>query len=397
VTVPPHLQTVRATRRLTIQSSVATAIGFGFCRFSVGLLLEPMRAEFELSYTAAGMLASVNLASYVAGALLTPLLGRRFGYGATANIGLLLGAVSLSVLTFAPSVLPVVIALAGAGFASALAWISVAALGTACFPPARRGVLLGIVSGATGLGMIVAALVAFAVVTDGVVQWRHAWGVQAALAIVAAVAVGRIGRSHAGETRQRGATPGLGAVRRGLLRYYGAYAAFAAGYILFVTYIVSAVTGTTGDFRAGATMWLLVGIGAAPGAVLIGAGSDRMSRNGMLMITQAAAGLACLAVVLDLAGNAYGAKVAAVVIGAIMTGMGSLMPSLLADVLPAPQVPEVFASFTLVFAVIQAIAPVGGGILIDATGGFVPVFLAAGVLFGVGAIGFRSPPRRLSG
>ena len=105
--------------RLVVQGSLATAVCFGFCRFSVGLLLEPMRQEFDLSYTAAGVLASVNLASYVAGALLTPVAGRRVGYGPLVNLGLGLGAASLAALALSPSVVVVVVALAVAGFASA--------------------------------------------------------------------------------------------------------------------------------------------------------------------------------------------------------------------------------------------------------------------------------------
>lgn len=380
--------------RLVVQGSLATAVCFGFCRFSVGLLLEPMRQEFDLSYTAAGVLASVNLASYVVGALVTPMLGRRVGYGPLMNLGLLLGTAALAALALSPTVSIVAVALAVAGFAAALAWIAAAALGTARFAPARRGVLMGIISGATGAGMVVAALIALTVVDGGEVAWRRAWGIQAVAALIATVAVGRVrsgaARSAAGG---RSARPRLGSVRRGLLRYYGAYAGFAAGYILFVTYIVAAASGSAGDYRLGASLWLLAGIGAAPGAVLIGAWSDRFSRNRTLTAAQLIAAAACLAVLADLSGAAIGARLAAVVVGAIMTGMGTLMPSLLADELPAAQVPDIFASFTLVFAIVQSVAPIGGGVLIDATSGFTAVFLAAAGAFAAAALGFRARRR----
>ena len=62
--------------------SLGAAVSLGITRFAYGLLLPPMRADLSWSYTFAGSMNTSNALGYFIGALLAPMLLRRFGAGA---------------------------------------------------------------------------------------------------------------------------------------------------------------------------------------------------------------------------------------------------------------------------------------------------------------------------
>ena len=64
---------------LALALSLGAGVSLGITRFAYGLLLPPMRADLGWSYTLAGAMNTANAAGYLAGALLTPWLMRRFG------------------------------------------------------------------------------------------------------------------------------------------------------------------------------------------------------------------------------------------------------------------------------------------------------------------------------
>jgi len=63
---------------LAVGLALGAAVSLGVTRFAYGLLLPPMRADLQWSYTLAGAMNTANALGYLVGALGTPWLLRAF-------------------------------------------------------------------------------------------------------------------------------------------------------------------------------------------------------------------------------------------------------------------------------------------------------------------------------
>lgn len=144
---------------IALALSLGAAISLGISRFFYALLLPPMRADLGWSYRL-GLMITANAAGYLIGALLTPLVMRRY----TAQVMLTGGAVLtacfmlLSGLVTAASLLLLQRVLAG--IASAFIFVAggVLAARLGSLYPQRADFLIGIYYGGTGLCITLSAL-----------------------------------------------------------------------------------------------------------------------------------------------------------------------------------------------------------------------------------------------
>jgi hypothetical protein len=79
-----------AAWRLAVRLSLGSAIALGLARFSYALLLPPMKADLGWSFAEAGALNTANAAGYLLGALVFPLLSRRWRAGTLLTAGCVL-------------------------------------------------------------------------------------------------------------------------------------------------------------------------------------------------------------------------------------------------------------------------------------------------------------------
>lgn len=367
---------------MLLEAAAGLGICIGFGRFSVGLLLPAMREDLGLSYGGVGALASANFAAYLAGVAVMPFLARRLGHRALLRSGLLLAAVGMLVLALPLPVPGVALALVVTGASGALGWVSAAAIGVALGASGGRGRILGLIGGAMGLGMIVASLLTVLASVVEPLPWRAIWGIQGALA-GATLLLARSGAPlPRAERRVRHPVRGVGGLRL-------AYATFGIGYAIFATYFVAAVTHTGAGPALAATRWAVVGLGACVGAYGFGIWSDRAGRRSVLVALQLVALVASVCVVIDQRSVPLAALVAAFLFGTVITGMASLLPAALADLLAEHLVADAFASLTLVFALSQVVAPVFGGWLLEVRS-FSVVFWFVAACFACSATAFAA-------
>jgi predicted MFS family arabinose efflux permease len=160
--------------RLTAAGFVATAIAFGPARMGFGLFLPAFRAEFALSTSTAGLIASGGFLAFLLALLASAWLGRSHG----ARVPVVVGAAAASagfvaVATAAePGLLALGIALAGAS--AGLCWAPFNDAAERVLPAAARAGALSVISTGTTFGVVAAAGIAFAV-TEGALDWRTAW------------------------------------------------------------------------------------------------------------------------------------------------------------------------------------------------------------------------------
>ena len=84
VTAPDRRLPPAHPARLILILSLTPTVGLGIGRFAYSLVLPDMRDALGWSYSAAGFMNTINAAGYLAGALMTSGIARRFGLAATS-------------------------------------------------------------------------------------------------------------------------------------------------------------------------------------------------------------------------------------------------------------------------------------------------------------------------
>jgi predicted MFS family arabinose efflux permease len=241
---------------------LAMAAGMGIGRFVYTPILPPMVEALHLTKSQAGLIASANFIGYLAGALLAAL--RLPG----ARRTWLLGALAVNVVCLAAmglvAALPAFLVLrAIAGIASAFILIFASALVLARLAAAGRSGLSAVHFAGVGTGIAVsAALVA------GLSNWRTMWLASAALALVAAFAVGALVPTDGPGAATASAQRPSGILNPRFLLLAGAYGLFGFGYIITATFIVAVVRGSKEIAGLEPYIWVMFGLAAVPSVAL---------------------------------------------------------------------------------------------------------------------------------
>ena len=194
--------------RLTAAGFVATAVAFGPARMGFGLFLPAFREEFALSTSTAGLIASGGFLAFLLALLASAWLGRRHGERVPVILGALAASAGFVAVSAAggPVLLSLGIGLAGAS--AGLCWAPFNDAAERVLPDGARAGALSVISTGTTFGVVVAALLAFAV-TEGLLGWRAAWlgfalgGVLLAGLALAGLPPARKGRTPAREALQQ--------------------------------------------------------------------------------------------------------------------------------------------------------------------------------------------------
>jgi predicted MFS family arabinose efflux permease len=355
--------------RLTgARGAAALIVAMGIGRFAFTPLLPPMQAEAQFSDAAAGIMASVNLAGYLAGALLAgrfPQSRRETIYRVSLAIAILTDLL----MAFPLGVAGWSVVRAAAGLSSGLIFV----LATA-FVIERRG-NVGLHFTGVGIGIVLSGVVA-----AFVPAWRTDWFVLAGLtALLALLAAGLTGVAPLG---------GHPRVRQKLGWTWPfawltiAYALQGLGYIISGTFLVAILHSLKETAGLGPWAWVFVGLGAIPSAMLWARVARQVGTWRALAIAYAvqAAGM-----MLPFAGGAAPALIAAVSFGSTFTGITAMSLTLAARLRPA-QAGQAVASLTIYYGVGQAIGPFLAGLVAEASKGFALPLLLAAIIIAIACV-----------
>ncbi|MEZ0494021.1 MFS transporter [Kineococcus sp. TBRC 1896] len=297
------------------------AVTYGVVRFGFGLQLTQLSAEFSLTPTLSGLIASGSFAAYCVSALTARRVTAHRGARtvlwlatASAVAGALLVSVAWTAAALAAGVL---IAGSAAGAASPALVVAVSATA----PPRAADRRQAVVNAGTGAGVVAAGLVALFAPS----AWRPVWIAAAVAAVVTAAVVDRRtdwprpdGAASTGTTAEEGGTwrallrPVLAATLAGL----GSAAVWTFGRDLLTT-----VGGL--PERTTAVLWVLLGATAVLGALsgdavrVLG-----LRRTWVLTVALSAASTCGLAAV---AADPVAAGVAAAVFGGSYTALSGTL------------------------------------------------------------------------
>ncbi|MFT4196040.1 YbfB/YjiJ family MFS transporter [Ottowia sp.] len=354
---------------------LSIAVGNGLARFAYALVLPAMREDLGWNYAQAGWLNTANALGYLAGAASGYLLLRRLPAARLFSLGLVLTLLALPATALSAQLgwLSATRLLAGIGAAWVFSCGSALVAGRYRHHPARGGTATGLFFAGAGLGIALSGLAVSPLLAwAGAGAWPQAWlllGLAAALLSIWPLREARRPGDFS-STVSTGALP-----LRGLWMPLLGYFAFAAGYIVYMTFILAWMGQQGWPWHAGLGVWLVLGGGVALSPFVWRAALNRWPPSRTLSAS-------CLATLAGAAIPLLDAGGAGLLCSAAVFGLGVFIaPSAIAVLvrqrMPPGQWAKGMTLFTVVFATGQAIGPVAAGWIADARS------LDASLLFGV--------------
>ena len=370
--------------------SLAAAVSLGVTRFAYGLLLPPMRADLQWSYTLAGAMNTANAFGYLVGALLAPRLLRLLGAPRLLLAGSACASLFMGLSGFFIEAAPLLLQRVLAGVASAFLFIagSLLAARLVALQPQRGGWLLGLYYGGTGLGIVLSAVLVPALLEaarDRPHGWAWAWW-GLALACLAATAVlawpARALQRMEQVAAAASPAPAAAQQRFGWWRFapgLAAYTLFGVGYIGYMTFVI-ALLREQGEGPARITwFYALLGLAVVASARIWAGLLDRFRGGQALAILS---GLLAVATAVPALTTAWPlVLLSGLLFGGVFLSVVASTTALVRHNLPASEWAAGISAFTIVFAAGQIAGPTVVGWIADGPGG-----LARGLVFSAAAL-----------
>jgi len=397
--VSPH-ETERegyAPPRLLVAGGAALAVAMGIGRFAYTPILPAMEAAAHLDTNQAGLLASANYAGYLAGALATAIIPRA-ARGRVLVVSLLAVVVTTALMAGTTSLAAWGVIRFLSGLASAGVFVLASGIVLDALRRQGRASLSGWLFSGVGVGIALSGAVVR--VAGGALGWRGEW---LALALIAAVALYPSWRwlplargAAATTTRARPITtareqpittarerPILSrAVRAALALLLLAYLLEGLGYIVTGTFLVAIVERMPGLGGFGPSVWIVVGLAAAPSGVLWAGLAARIGYARALALAYVVQ--AC-GIGLPLLGGAGAALLSAVLFGGTFIGISTLTLTLAGQITPRRSA-GLIGLLTAAFGLGQIAGPLLAGVLAGHTHNFGPALTAAAAIVLLGGI-----------
>jgi sugar phosphate permease len=397
------------------------AIGFG--RFGYSAILPSMQKALGISSAAAGSLASWNLAGYTLSAAVGGVLASRIGPRKVLTVGIVLTAAGMFVTGVSSGLLTASVGRVVTGLGNGMILVPSITLMAAWFDVRRLGFASSVVPTGSSLALMVAGpAVPPIIAAGGADGWRIAWYFFAGIAIVLAVLNVLVQRDRpydlasmrgqmpvhhprtapAAATATRARETGRESTRAELMKilrsgyawHLGAvYALYGVAFLSYFTFFQKRLTADL-DYSPAMAGNLFIVLGAAGliGGVLWGMVSDRIGRRLTIAATMLLAGIGGFLF-------AWGPSTAVLVVSAILFGStGVPIPGLIGaacgDRFGAVLASTALGLLTVLVGVGQAIGPLLGGFLADASGSFASNYYLSGCAFVVGALATLLLPGR---
>ncbi|MBS7812178.1 YbfB/YjiJ family MFS transporter [Roseococcus pinisoli] len=363
--------------RSILSAFCASLIGIGLARFAYTPLLPAIVDAHWFAASTAAYLGAANLAGYLAGALLGRPLAARFGAVAVLRAMMLLATASFFACTHPVDFAWFFVWRLAAGVAGGALMVLAAPAVLPHLAPARRGLAGGLIFMGVGAGVAISGTLVPLLLQQGLSQ---AWlGLGALSMLLTATA-------WAGWPREGALPPPpveKAAAHRPLpLRaLYASYALNAAGWVPHMIFLVDFVARGLGQgVQAGSGYWILFGIGATLGPLLLGHFADRVGFGTALRLGFVLEAVAVALPAVATGPLALGAS--SLVVGAFVTGTVPLVLGRIGELLPGHHVRQkaAWSRATVFFALFQAVAAYGLSFVFTATGGnYQLLFLVGGV------------------
>ena len=352
--------------------------GLGFGRFAYSMLLPNMRESLGFNYIQMGLLSGGILLGYLLFSFVGGVLATKFGAKRIVIVSLLLGSISMFLISRLSGFLPLLFFAFTMGGGGAGSHISMTTLPMAWFGKRLLGRALGIVTGGTGLGILITGLLLPPLLISlGSGAWRECWMLMASITFIVSIAClillkegpARLDQ-YPGETLEDREPMILQAKGVGLsLRsIFWIYFIFGFAYIIYATYFVAYMVEElhlTENTAGG--IWSIFGWMCMVSGLIWGFVSDRLGRRKALLWNN---GMISLAVLLPLYFHQpLILGLSAFLFGGTFLGTVTVVAASIGDQV-AEKKASVYGLVTLIHGIGQFLGTTSGGYLKDLTGSF---------------------------
>jgi MFS family permease len=352
--------------------------GLGFGRFAYPMLIPNMRGSLGFNYSEMGLLSGAIMLGYLLFSLIGGMLTTRFGPKRIVIASLLCGALSMLFVSRLSGFVPLLFFTFAMGAGAAGTNIAMATLSMVWFEERRRGRAVGIVTGGTGLGIIVTGLLLpYVLLNSGEGAWRQCWLLLASIAFLVA-AMGWIllkGKTNRvtilpstpdGDTASIPSSPKRGELT--LKAIFIIYFVFGFAFNIYATYFVAYMVDeirlsekTAGD------VWAIFGWMCMGSGLLWGFLSDRLGRREALIWNN---GIIAFAVLVPLLlHQPFFLGVSALLFGGTFLGTVAIIAAAIGDQVGEKRA-SVYGLVTMIHGIGQLLGTTSGGYLRDLTGSF---------------------------
>jgi len=359
--------------------------GLGFGRFAYPMLIPSMRGSLGFNYIEMGLLSGAIMLGYLLFSLIGGMLATRFGPKRIVVASLLCGSISMFFISRLSEFFPLLFFAFAMGGGGAGAHISMTTLPMAWFEESKLGRALGVVTGGTGLGIIVTGLLLPYLLSNlGKEAWRQCWLLLAMITFTVSVMGFFLLKEkpsqmnlHSLEISEDMETIVFPVRRDGLTirTIFVMYFIFGFAYNIYATYFVAYMVEeirltekTVGDIWA-IFGWMCTGSGLIWGFI-----SDRLGRRKALLWNN---GMISLAVLLPLLLHQTPfLALSAFLFGLTFLGTVTIIAASVGDQVVEKRA-SVYGLVTLIHGIGQFLGTTLGGYLKDLTGTFQLTFIVS--------------------
>ena len=359
--------------RGTVAAMCVILAGIGLARFAYTPLIPALVAAGWFTPGQAAYLGAANLAGYLLGAVVARPLAARL-----RAVSLLRAMMVLTSVSFVACAVPLSFAWfflwrLTAGLTGAVLMVLAAPSVLPHVPVARRGLAGGIIFTGVGIGIAVSGSLVPLFLQFGLVA---AWLGLGALAAMLTVIAWSGWPDAAKDVKDAPSDASARVIApRALVALYIGYALNAAGLVPHVIFLVDFVARGLGQgIAAGAWQWVLFGLGAVAGPVLLGRLADRIGFAASVRLAYAVEA-ACIAL-LSVTANGVVLALTSVVVGAYVPGITTLTLGRARELLPGgiDRQRAAWSVATAAFALGQAVAAYGFSYLFVLEGSYTLLF-----------------------
>jgi MFS family permease len=376
--------------------------GLGFGRFSYPMLLPSMRESLSFNYIQMGLLSGGILMGYLLFSFIGGTLATRFGPKRIVILSLLCGSISMFLISRFSGFISLLFFTFAMGAGAAGAHISITTLPMAWFGKRSLGRALGIVTGGTGVGVIVTGLLIPPLLSSfGKDGWRECWVLMAFITFIVSVMCitllkekpdqihPSLSRFSEDEEVIISMASGDGLSIRSI---FVIYFIFGFAYNIYATYFVAyMVEEIQLTEKMAGNIWAIFGWMCILSGLIWGFLSDRMGRRRALLWNN---GLIALAVLIPLwFHQPLLLGLSAFLFGSTFLGTITVVAASIGDQVGEKRA-SVYGLVTLIHGIGQFLGTTSGGYLKDLTGSFQLTLIASltGFILCLILTAFQSPP-----
>ncbi len=370
---------IHTYRSVLIAALLVLFACLGLGRFGFGMVLPNLQENLAISTTQAGFIGTANFIGYLIGIFFVTV-----AYKNIQTYKLISGALLLQGLSMLLMILPdnynlTALAYSFSGFFAAIANVSIMIYIAHIIPQNLRGKALGIIITGNGLAIIFSGLVVpFIEINYTLNSWRLSWTVFALLTIAIALFV-RKGLSlhdnkHETTTKVKGLLKMQNFWKIAIL-----YLVFGITYVVYVTFFVKAsIDKYNLSIESSGFFWSVLGLMSLVSGPLFGNLADKIGAYKTLIIIYFLLTISNILLTLDIPSFMLFLSVS--LFGIAAWSIPSLITLVTSITFGKEKTAYVFSLITIIFAIGQAIAPIGAGFIFDLTHNFTMVFLLCALL-----------------